>query len=175
MEVPSGGVQAEIAACFLPASPAPTMMQPGVKRKRFTEQWCLTCGTTASDYWPEVGLGVRVMVTLVLGAAHRHFNDKSVILCRACSRACGEPATVAAFEALVVSSPSLSGQHQMRLREAQLHGLRDSLRLLRDDYACRGGVVLFERLLALDQASLPRSGLLLLPVPSGFEVSISNR
>lgn len=116
-----------------------------------------------------------MMVTLVFGAAHRHFDDESARLCRACSRACGEPATIAACEALVVSSPSLSGQHQMRLSEAQLDGLRESLRLLRDDYACRGGVVLLERLLALDVAALRRSGLLLLPVPSGFEVSISNR
>ena len=194
--MPLGGAQAGIAGVTAPlpppgtlnspppASPAPPGAPPGgpaagPKRKRAaaTEQWCLTCGVTASDYWQAVGLGVRVMVTLVLGGAHRHFDDGSASLCRACSRACGAPVAIAACEALVVSAPALSGQQQMRLSEAQLDGLRDSCRLFRDDHARRGGVVLLERVLALDLAALrqSRSGLVLLPVPPSFEVSISNR
>jgi hypothetical protein len=191
-----GGVQAGVAGVTVPrpppetpnAPPAASPVAPGApagepaagpKRKRAEklEQWCLTCGITTSDYWQTAGLGLRVMVTLVLGGAHRHFDDESASLCRACSRACGAPAAVAACEALVLSAPALSGQQQMRLDEAQLDGLRDSLRLLRDDFARRSGVVLLERLLALDLAAWRQStsGLVLLPVPPSFEVSISNR
>jgi hypothetical protein len=161
---------------ILPAEPSDEV--PPALPKTAVQGYCLVCGDTTCDRFRSAPVGLKVAVVLLLGKKFKNFNG-SVDACRTCERACGSK-LIAECEPLVVSLPTSTSTGPLRLSASQQLGLRlrKQLSVLRDDFALRGDVTLYEKLLALNAEAPSRYAgdhLVLLPVPPGYIVHISNR
>jgi len=122
-------------------------------------------------------VGFKIAIVLILGEKFKNFNGQADV-CRACERAC-VPQLTAKCEALVVSLPTSTSIEPLELPARQQSRLsRKHIHTLWSDVKERHDNPLYERLLALNAEAPSRSPedqLVLLPVPPGYTVHISNR
>jgi hypothetical protein len=144
--------------------------------KTATQGYCLGCGDTSCDRFRSAPMGFKVAIVLLLGEKFENFIGQADI-CRTCERACGQP-LIEACEALVVSVPPSTSAEPLKLPAKQQSRLRKWLHTLRADYKERDTAPLFEKLLAMNAETPSRFGgdqLVLLPVPTGYTVHLSDR
>jgi len=151
---------------------------PSVLPKTLKQCYCLACGETSTHQFKSAPVGFKVAIVLLLGKKMKNFNGQAGV-CSACERTCG-PKLIENCEALVVSLPTSTSTGPLRLSASPQLGLRlrKQLSVLRNDFALRGSVTLYEKLLAMNaEAPLRFAGdqLVLLPVPTLYTVHISNR
>ena len=151
---------------------------PSVLPKTLKQCYCLACGETSTHHFKSAPVGFKVAIVLLLGEKIRNVNGQADV-CSARERTCG-PKLIKECEALVVSLPTSTSTGPLRLSASLQLGLRlrKQLSVLRDDFALRGSVALYEKLLALNAEAPSRYAgdqLVLLPVPPGYTVHISNR
>ena len=150
---------------------------PSVLPKTLKQCYCLACGETSTHQFKSAPVGFKVAILLLLGEKKKNFNGQADV-CRACERTCGP--IIGECEALVVSLPTSTSTGPLKLSASLQIGLRlrKQLSVLRDDFALRGDITLYEKLLALNAEAPSRYAgdhLVLLPVPPGYIVHISNR
>jgi len=172
LEPPLSAPLAEQAAEISEGGPPPSVLPETLKRC-----YCLACGETSTHQFKSAPVGFKVAIVLLLGEKIKNFNGQ-VDVCWAYERTCGP--IIKECEALVVSLPTSTSTGPLRLSASlqRGHRLRKQLSVLRNDFALRESVTLYERLLALNAEApsrSPENQLVLLPVPPTYTVHISNR
>lgn len=174
---PSPGISAADSPAELHDNDPPLSGTPALPKTK-KQCYCLACGDTSTHQFRSAPVGFKVSIVLLLGEEFKNFNGQ-VDVCRACERACG-PVLAEECEALLVSMPTSTSTAPLKLPAPLQLGLRlrKQLSVLREDFALRGSVALYEKLLAMNPKAPSRFAgdqLILLPVPTTYTVHISNR
>jgi len=160
-----------------PVDDPPLSETPALSKKATREGKCWACGETSSFLFKSASVGFKIAIVLLLGEKFKNFNCRADV-CRACDRAC-VPELTEKCEALVVSLPTSTSIEPLELpARLQSRLSRKQIGTLWADVKERDDTPLYERLLALNAEAPSRSPedqLVLLPVPPGYLVHISNR